>query len=135
MTRDERRDYYERVWWRDVASSTQRKQDLGLGDAWRKALIDPAVEDAPLAGTWTIGATLPVAWSTGLADVQSMLSLGAYEAAWKCHSTVDSIRVQATISPMLPGNPTRFADLLVDVADRVIVDAFASGDGSGGTRT
>ncbi len=45
------------------------------------------------------------------------------------------IRVQAAISPALPGSPVRFADLLADAADRVIVDTFVSGDGSGGART
>ncbi|MEX1252927.1 MAG: hypothetical protein WEE64_01170, partial [Dehalococcoidia bacterium] len=44
------------------------------------------------------------------------------------------IRVQAAVSPTLPHDHPRFADLLADSADRVIVDTFF-GDGSGGKRT
>lgn len=44
------------------------------------------------------------------------------------------IRVQAAVSPMLPADVDRFADLLVESADRVVVDTFA-GDGAGGKRT
>lgn len=44
------------------------------------------------------------------------------------------IRVQAAVSPTLPHNAARFADLLSEAADRVIVDTF-SGDGASGKRT
>jgi DNA repair photolyase len=44
------------------------------------------------------------------------------------------ISVQAAISPALPHNAERFASLLNEAADRVIVDTFF-GDGSGGKRT
>lgn len=44
------------------------------------------------------------------------------------------IKVQAAVSPTLPHNPTRFADLLVQAADRIVVDTFF-GDGSDGKRT
>ncbi len=44
------------------------------------------------------------------------------------------IRVQAAVSPALPHNHARFADLLTDSTDRVIVDTFF-GDGSDGKRT
>jgi DNA repair photolyase len=44
------------------------------------------------------------------------------------------IRVQAAVSPTLPHDRERFAGLLPEAADRVIVDTFF-GDGSGGKRT
>lgn len=44
------------------------------------------------------------------------------------------VRVQAAVSPTLPHDRDRFVRLLVDHADRVVVDTFA-GDGSGGKRT
>lgn len=44
------------------------------------------------------------------------------------------IRVQAAVSPMLPANVQRFASILAECADRVIVDTFF-GDGSNGKRT
>ncbi len=44
------------------------------------------------------------------------------------------IKVQAAVSPMLPANVDRFASLLTENADRVIVDTFF-GDGSNGNRT
>ena len=45
------------------------------------------------------------------------------------------IPVQIAISPMLPNNPERFAELADEAADRVIVDSYFAGDGSGGRRT
>lgn len=45
------------------------------------------------------------------------------------------IHVQAAISPVLPHNSQRFADMLTGCADRVVIDTFTSGDGSGGQRT
>jgi DNA repair photolyase len=44
------------------------------------------------------------------------------------------INVQAAVSPTLPHDHDRFATLLVDAADRVVVDSFF-GDGSDGKRT
>lgn len=44
------------------------------------------------------------------------------------------IKVQAAVSPALPGDPQRFATMLAGAADRVVVDTFA-GDGAGGKRT
>lgn len=44
------------------------------------------------------------------------------------------IKVQAAVSPALPGDPQRFATMLDEAADRVVVDTFA-GDGAGGKRT
>jgi DNA repair photolyase len=44
------------------------------------------------------------------------------------------IRVQAAVSPALPHDSKRFADLLLGAADRVVVDTFF-GDGSNGKRT
>jgi len=44
------------------------------------------------------------------------------------------ISVQAAVSPTLPHAPDRFAGLLAEAADRVIVDTFF-GDGSAGKRT
>jgi DNA repair photolyase len=44
------------------------------------------------------------------------------------------VQVQAAVSPALPHDTARFADLLADTADRVIVDTFF-GDGSDGKRT
>jgi DNA repair photolyase len=45
------------------------------------------------------------------------------------------IRVQAAISPLLPGDPQRLAELLDPVVDRVVVDDFFRGDGAGGRRS
>ncbi len=45
------------------------------------------------------------------------------------------VRVQAAVSPLLPHDPERFADLLDGACTRVVVDTFVSGDGAGGRRT
>jgi DNA repair photolyase len=45
------------------------------------------------------------------------------------------IFTQLAIAPMLPNNATRFAALADEVADRVIVDTYFDGDGSGGRRS
>jgi len=42
---------------------------------------------------------------------------------------------QIAISPMLPNNPERFAEMADEAAARVIVDTFFEGDGSRGRRT
>ena len=44
------------------------------------------------------------------------------------------LRVQAAVSPMLPGDPARFAALLAPRCSRALVDTFA-GNGMGGKRT
>jgi DNA repair photolyase len=43
--------------------------------------------------------------------------------------------VQITAAPMLPNNPERFAELVDDAADRVVVDTYFDGDGSKGRRS
>jgi DNA repair photolyase len=45
------------------------------------------------------------------------------------------VRTQAALSPLLPCNPERLADLLDPVVDRVVVDDFFRGDGAGGRRS
>ena len=45
------------------------------------------------------------------------------------------IFVQLAISPMLPNNPERFAELAAGSADRVIVDTYFDGDGANGARS
>jgi DNA repair photolyase len=45
------------------------------------------------------------------------------------------VPVQLAISPMLPNQPQRFAELADAAADRVIVDSYFAGDGSGGRRS
>ena len=45
------------------------------------------------------------------------------------------IPTQAAVSPILPCNSARLAALLEPVADRVVIDDFARGDGAGGTRS
>ncbi|HVN64455.1 MAG TPA: radical SAM protein [Candidatus Binataceae bacterium] len=45
------------------------------------------------------------------------------------------IFVQLAIAPMLPNNPERFAELADAAADRVIIDTYFDGDGSGGARS
>lgn len=45
------------------------------------------------------------------------------------------IFVQIAIAPMMPNNPVRLAGLVDGLADRVIVDTFFDGDGSGGSRS
>jgi DNA repair photolyase len=47
----------------------------------------------------------------------------------------EGVPVQLAISPMLPNHPHRFAELVDDAADRVIVDSYFAGDGSGGRRS
>ncbi len=42
---------------------------------------------------------------------------------------------QIAISPMMPNHPARFAELVDDAADRVIVDTYFDGDGSRGARS
>lgn len=51
-----------------------------------------------------------------------------------CRARERGIKVQAAVSPMLPSNVDRFASILVECADRAIVDTFF-GDGSNGKRT
>jgi len=43
--------------------------------------------------------------------------------------------VQIAIAPMMPNHPERFAELVNAAADRVIVDTYFHGDGSGGRRS
>jgi DNA repair photolyase len=45
------------------------------------------------------------------------------------------VQTQATISPLLPCDPQRFAALLQNSCHRALVDTFQAGDGSGGCRT
>jgi DNA repair photolyase len=45
------------------------------------------------------------------------------------------IFTQLAIAPMMPNNPTRFAALADDAADRVVVDTYFDGDGSKGRRS
>lgn len=45
------------------------------------------------------------------------------------------IFTQIAIAPMMPNNPERFAAMVDDAADRVIVDTYFAGDGSGGRRS
>ena len=45
------------------------------------------------------------------------------------------LRVQAAISPLLPGDPERLAEQLDPVVDRVVVDDYFRGDGAGGRRS
>jgi len=47
----------------------------------------------------------------------------------------EGIPVQLAISPMLPNHPDGFAALADQAADRVIVDTYFAGDGSGGRRS
>jgi hypothetical protein len=47
----------------------------------------------------------------------------------------EGIPVQLAISPMMPNHPERFAELADEAADRVIVDSYFAGDGSGGRRS
>lgn len=45
------------------------------------------------------------------------------------------IATQAAVSPLLPGDVERLAQLLDPVVDRVVVDDFFAGDGAGGRRS
>ncbi len=45
------------------------------------------------------------------------------------------IPIQLAISPMMPNHAERFAALADEAADRVIVDTYFAGDGSGGRRS
>jgi DNA repair photolyase len=47
----------------------------------------------------------------------------------------EGIPVQLAISPMMPNHPERFAELADEATDRVIVDSYFAGDGSGGRRS
>jgi DNA repair photolyase len=47
----------------------------------------------------------------------------------------EGIPVQLAISPMLPNDAERFSMLADDAADRVIIDSYFAGDGSGGRRS
>ena len=47
----------------------------------------------------------------------------------------EGIPVQLAISPMMPNHPERFAALADEAADRVVVDSYFAGDGSGGRRS
>jgi DNA repair photolyase len=43
--------------------------------------------------------------------------------------------VQLAIAPMMPNHPQRFAELAAACADRVVIDTYVDGDGSGGRRS
>jgi DNA repair photolyase len=43
--------------------------------------------------------------------------------------------VQLAVAPMLPNNPERFAELADGAANRVVIDTYFDGDGSGGRRS
>jgi DNA repair photolyase len=45
------------------------------------------------------------------------------------------IFVQLAIAPMLPNHPERFAALADDATERVVIDTYFDGDGSGGRRS
>ena len=45
------------------------------------------------------------------------------------------LRTQASISPVLPCEPSRFADLIAPRASRALVDTLTDGDGAGGKRS
>jgi DNA repair photolyase len=45
------------------------------------------------------------------------------------------IRTQAAVSPLLPCDPARLAELLAPVVERVVVDDFFRGDGANGRRS
>lgn len=45
------------------------------------------------------------------------------------------VRTQAAVSPLLPCDPERLAELLDPVAERLVVDDFFAGDGAGGRRS
>ncbi len=45
------------------------------------------------------------------------------------------IFVQLAIAPMMPNHPQRFAHLAAASADRVVIDTYVDGDGSGGRRS
>jgi DNA repair photolyase len=47
----------------------------------------------------------------------------------------EGIPVQLAIAPMMPNHAVRFAALVEEAADRVIVDTYFAGDGSGGRRS
>jgi DNA repair photolyase len=45
------------------------------------------------------------------------------------------VYVQIAVAPMMPNNPARLAALVEGAADRVVVDTYFDGDGSGGRRS
>jgi DNA repair photolyase len=45
------------------------------------------------------------------------------------------IFVQLAIAPMMPNHPDHFAELAAASADRVVIDTYVDGDGSGGRRS
>jgi len=49
--------------------------------------------------------------------------------------TQGGLRTQASISPVLPCDPQRFADLVAPRASRALVDTLTDGDGTGGRRS
>src|SRR5262245_30328818 len=50
-------------------------------------------------------------------------------------ATARGIFTQVTVSPALPHDPERFAELIADSCHRVIVDDFVNGDGARGARS
>src|SRR5208282_3229921 len=45
------------------------------------------------------------------------------------------IFVQLAIAPLMPNHPQRFAEIAAACADRVVIDTYVAGDGSGGRRS
>ena len=52
-----------------------------------------------------------------------------------CRLRAAGIFVQLAIAPMMPNDPERFAELAAASADRVVIDTYLDGDGSGGRRS
>lgn len=52
-----------------------------------------------------------------------------------CRLREAGIFVQIAIAPMMPNHPLRMAEIAARAADRVIVDTYFDGDGSGGRRS
>jgi DNA repair photolyase len=45
------------------------------------------------------------------------------------------IFVQVAIAPMMPNHPARFAEMVANVSDRVVLDTYFEGDGASGRRS
>src|SRR5262249_40717163 len=45
------------------------------------------------------------------------------------------IFVQIAIAPMMPNHPDRFAEMVAEVSDRVVLDTYFAGDGANGRRS
>lgn len=82
---------------------------------------------------------LSLTLETDREDVRKLFTPTSAPVAARARLAADfraaGVPVQVAVSPVLPHDAERFADLLAACADRVVVDTLFDGDGAGGSRS